>query len=182
MGGSMPDYRRVRVPGGTYFFTVNLLERYPNDLLVRHIDALRDAVLRTRERHPFAVDAWVVLPDHLHAVWTLPAGNADFTNRWRTIKQHFSRAVERGERRSAVRVRRKERGMWQRRFWEHAIRDDADYQKHIDYVHINPLKHGYVERVRDWPYSTFHRFVEAGLYTPDWAETPDLKPTVGEPT
>ena len=90
----MPDYRRMRIPGGTYFFTVNLLERYPNDLLVRHIDALRESVRQTRERHPFHVDAWVVLPDHLHAVWTLPEGDADFANRWRTIKQHFSPALD----------------------------------------------------------------------------------------
>lgn len=170
--GAMPDYRRVRIPGGIYFFTVNLLERYPNDLLVRHIDALRESVRRVRRRYPFHIDAWVVLPDHLHAIWTLPEGDADYANRWRTIKQHFSRAIESTEYRSAVRMRRGERGIWQRRFWEHAIRDDRDFATHCDYVHINPVKHGYVERTRDWPFSTFSRFVEAGIYSEDWAVNP----------
>ncbi len=176
----MPDYRRVRIPGGTYFFTVNLLERYPNDLLVRHIDALRKAVQQTRERHPFHVDAWVVLPDHLHTVWTLPEGDADFANRWRTIKQHFSRALDATERRSIVRLRRGERGIWQRRFWEHAIRDERDFAAHVDYVHINPVKHGYVERVQDWPFSTFRRFVKAGIYPLDWGSDPCLTTIAGE--
>lgn len=128
----MPDYRRVRIPGGTYFFTVNLLERYPNDLLVRHIDVLRDAVRRTRRRRPFHIDAWVVLPDHLHTIWTLPEGDLDYENRWRTIKQHFSRALDATERRSAVRLRRGERGIWQRRFWEHTIRDERGFALHVD--------------------------------------------------
>ncbi|EXJ16494.1 REP-associated tyrosine transposase [Imhoffiella purpurea] len=177
----MPDYRRVRVPGGTYFFTVNLLERYPNDLLVRHIDVLRESVRRVRRRYPFHIDAWVVLPDHLHAIWTLPEGDADYANRWRTIKQHFSRAIASTEYRSEVRRRRGERGIWQRRFWEHAIRDDRDFASHCDYVHINPVKHGHAERARDWPFSTFARFVEAGIYTTDWASDPDASVRSGEP-
>ena len=176
----MPDYRRIRIPGGTYFFTVNLLQRYPNDLLVRHIAELRDAVRRVRRRRPFHVDAWVVLPDHLHAVWTLPPGDDDYAKRWRTIKQHFSRALQQVEHRSEVRRRRDERGIWQRRFWEHAIRDDADYAAHVDYVHINPLKHGYVERVRDWPHSTFRRHVESGVYPIDWADDPGIGDIRGE--
>jgi putative transposase len=176
----MPDYRRLRIPGGTYFFTVNLLERYPNDLLVRHVDELRNAVRRVRRRHPFHIDAWVVLPDHLHTVWTLPPGDDDYANRWRAIKQHFSRALADTERRSDVRWRRHERGIWQRRFWEHAVRDDADFAAHIDYVHINPLKHGYVERVRDWPFSTFHRYVRSGIYPSDWACDPGIDTRVGE--
>jgi putative transposase len=176
----MPDYRRLRIPGGTYFFTVNLLERYPNDLLVRHIATLRDAVRRVRRHYPFHIDAWVVLPDHLHTVWTLPEGDDDFANRWRTIKQHFSRTLDAVEHRSDVRARRQERGIWQRRFWEHAIRDDADYAAHVDYVHINPLKHGYVQRVRDWPFSTFHRFVELEIYPVDWAQDPEIGDIAGE--
>jgi len=176
----MPDYRRMRIPGGTYFFTVNLLERYPNELLVRHIDTLRHAVRRVRRNYPFHIDAWVVLPDHLHAVWTLPPDDDDYANRWRTIKQHFPRAIEKTEYRSAVRIRRSERGVWQRRFWEHAIRDDADYAAHVDYVHINPLKHGYVDSILDWPFSTFHGFVDVGVYPPDWAEEPDVGEVAGE--
>jgi putative transposase len=120
----MPDYRRYRVPGGTYFFTVNLLERYPNDLLVRHIEILRTGVRKVRKTWPFHIDAWVILPDHLHCIWTLPSSDDDFTNRWRLIKQGFSKALPPTERRSSVRMARGERGIWQRRFWEHAIRDE----------------------------------------------------------
>jgi putative transposase len=165
----MPDYRRYRVAGGTYFFTVNLLERSPNDLLVRHIDVLRTMVAKVKEKRPFHIDAWVVLPDHLHTVWTLPPGDDDFTNRWRLIKQGFSKTLPITERRSSVRMARGERGIWQRRFWEHVIRDENDYNRHVDYIHWNPVKHGLVQRVSDWPYSTFHRYVERGLYHPDWA-------------
>lgn len=163
----MPDYRRCRVPGGTYFFTVNLLERR-RDLLVRHVEALRSAVRETRKRMPFHIDAWVVLPDHLHCVWTLPPGDVDFSNRWKAIKIRFARAIPATERRSAVRAARGERGIWQRRFWEHAIRNEADYARHVDYVHFNPMKHGHVRKLADWPYSSFHRWVAAGLYPPDW--------------
>jgi len=163
----MPDYRRCRIPGGTYFFTVNLLERR-RDLLVRHVEALRSAVRETRRRAPFHIDAWVVLPDHLHCVWTLPPGDADFSNRWKAIKIRFARAIPATERRSPVRAARGERGIWQRRFWEHAIRDQTDYARHVDYVHFNPVKHGHVQRVVDWPYSSFHGWVAAGVYPPDW--------------
>jgi putative transposase len=165
----MPNYRRCRTDGGTYFFTVNLLERYPNDLLVRHIDVLRRAVLETRQRQPFHIDAWVVLPDHLHCVWTLPPGDSDNPGRWRSIKQLFSKVMPKTERRSKVRLARGERGIWQRRFWERLILDDADFAAHIDYCHINPVKHGLVERVADWPYSTFHRYVKCGAIPLDWA-------------
>ena len=136
----MPDYRRYRIPGGTYFFTVNLLQRHPNDLLIRHIDVLRQAVKETRKRWPFHIDSWVVLPEHLHCIWTLPEGDDDNSKHWRVIKQTFSKALPMIERRSAVRVSRGERGIWQRRFWEHMIVDDADYAAHVDYCHINPLK------------------------------------------
>jgi putative transposase len=166
--------------GGTYFFTVNLLQRYPNDLLVRHIELLQTVVREVRKNRPFHIDAWVVLPDHLHCVWTLPPGDDDFTNRWRMIKQGFSKALFMTERRSSVRIARGERGLWQRRFWEHAIRDDGDYAAHVDYCHINPLKHGYVKRVADWPYSTFHRYVERGVYPLDWADGPESDLEAGE--
>jgi putative transposase len=176
----MPDYRRYRVPGGTYFFTVNLLERYPNDLLVRHIDLLRTVVREVRTKRPFHIDAWVVLPDHLHGVWTLPPGDDDYTNRWRLIKQGFSKALPPTERRSKVRLARGERGIWQRRFWEHAIRDEEDYAAHVDYCHINPVKHGYVRCVSEWPYSTFHRYVERGVYPLNWAGGLESDFDVGE--
>lgn len=164
----MPDYRRAWVAGGTWFFTVNLLERHDNDLLVRHIDRLRDAVRDTRRHHPFTIHGFVVLPEHLHAVLELPAGDTDFALRWRRIKALFSKSLPTTELRSTVRQRRGERGIWQRRYWEHLIRDEADYRAHMDYVHVNPLKHGLVSRVQDWPHSTFHKYVEAGVYPLDW--------------
>ena len=165
----MPDYRRAWHPGGTYFFTVNLLQRQGNDLLTRHIDLFRQAVRSVRDRHPFMIHGWVVLPDHVHCMFELPSGDADFSTRWRLIKMAFSKSIPRGEKLSAARVRRGERGIWQRRYWEHLIRDERDYRAHMGYIHINPLKHGLVERVADWPYSTFHRLVAEGVYPPDWA-------------
>ena len=164
----MPDYRRLSIPGGTYFFTVNLLERRL-DTLVRHIDALPEAVRTTRRERPFHIDAWVVLPDHMHCIWTLPPGDDDFSNRWKVIKIRFVQAVPRTERRSRIRIAKGERGVWQRRFWEHAIRNEQDYARHIDYVHWNPVKHGFVRRVADWPYSSFHRYVRIGELPSDWA-------------
>ena len=169
----MPHYRRAFTPGGTWFFTVNLLQRHGNDLLVREIDLLRQNVHDIRRKYPFWIDAWVVLPDHLHAVLTLPAGDSDFSLRWRLIKSGFSRALPKTERISAVREAAGERGIWQRHYWEHLIRDEVDFQRHVDYVHANPLKHGYVSRVIDWPYSTFHRAVAAGIYPIDWCGNSD---------
>ncbi len=165
----MPDYRRAWYPGGTYFFTVNALQRQGNDLLTRHIQVLREVVRQVRHGHPFLIHGWVVLPDHLHCVIELPPGDTDFAVRWRLIKAGFSKRLPKDERRSAVRWARGERGLWQRRYWEHLIRDERDYAAHMDYVHFNPVKHGHVARVVDWPYSTFHRLVAAGIYASDWA-------------
>lgn len=165
----MPDYRRLWHPGGTYFFTVNPLQRHDNPLLIRHIDVLREIVGQVRKRYPFQIHGWVVLPDHLHCVLALPQYDTDFAMRWRLIKMGFSKALPKTERLSAVRTRRGERGIWQRRYWEHLIRDQDDWQRHFDYIHINPVKHGWVGRVRDWPYSSFHRAVRQGLYPLDWA-------------
>lgn len=164
----MSDYRRHRVAGGTYFFTVNLLNREAR-LLVEHIDALRAAVRKVRAQRPFHIDAWVVLPEHMHCVWTLPSGDDDYSSRWRAIKIAFAKTLPKTECLSVVRERKGERGIWQRRFWEHTIRDEKDYAVHMDYVHINPVKHGLVARVQDWPYSSFHRWVAAGIYPLDWA-------------
>ncbi|WP_341502438.1 transposase [Gallaecimonas sp. GXIMD4217] len=160
-------YRRSRLAGGTFFFTVNLAERSQN-LLVHHIATLRSAVARVKRRHPFHIDAMVVLPDHLHAVWTLPQDDDNYPMRWRLIKGNFSRMLPKGERLSASRARQGERGIWQRRYWEHEIRDESDYYRHIDYVHYNPVKHGLVDRCRDWPYSSFHRYVRQGMLSINW--------------
>lgn len=165
----MPDYRRAWHPGGTYFFTVNLLQRHGNGLLTRHVEVLREVVTSVRRQYPFRIHGWVVLPEHMHCVIELPQHDADFATRWRLIKMAFSKAIPRAERLSEVRARRGERGIWQRRYWEHLIRNEADFQAHMDYVHINPVKHGLVKQVADWPYSTFHRLVEQGVYPADWA-------------
>lgn len=165
----MPDYRRAWCRGGTYFFTVNLLQRQNNDLLTRHIDLLRTVVSSVRRGHPFVIHGWVVLPDHLHCVIELPPDDEDFATRWRLIKMGFSKTLPKTERRSSVRIRRGERGIWQRRYWEHLIRDEADFRAHMDYVHINPVKHGLVDCVVDWPYSTFHHLNAQGIYPHDWA-------------
>jgi len=164
----MPNYRRAWHPGGTYFFTVNLLRRHSNNLLVAHIDKLRHAVAAVRRRHPFHIHGWVVLPNHLHCVIELPSDDTDYAVRWRLIKIGFSKSLPITESRSAVRIKRGERGIWQRRYWEHLIRDDADFEAHMDYVHFNPLKHGLVKKVIDWPFSTFEQLVKDGVYPPDW--------------
>ena len=152
----MPNYRRMFDGGCTWFFTANLFDRRSR-LLVEHIDALREAVRATRQRFPFEIDAMVVLPDHLHAVWTLPEGDCDFPVRWRLIKIRFSKAIPGGEPLTMTRRVRGERGIWQRRYWEHLIRDERDLNRHIDYCWFNPVKHGLVENAEDWPFSSFHR-------------------------
>ncbi|WP_286240764.1 REP-associated tyrosine transposase [Neptuniibacter halophilus] len=163
----MPQYRRAWMPGGSYFFTLKLYQRR-SDLLVRHIECLRTAVQRVRQTYPFVIHGWVVLPDHMHALITLPPDDCRYPLRWRLIKSTFSKSLRTGELRSDSRIRRGERGIWQRRFWEHLIRDEADFHRHMDYIHFNPVKHGHVDRVADWPYSTFHRLVQSGYYPADW--------------
>src|SRR5438067_5315254 len=136
----MTDYRRNFIAGGSFFFTVNLAERRLR-LLTQHIDELRTAFRETRRHHPFAIDAMVVLPDHLHAIWTLPEGDSDFATRWSLIKATFSRALPSTEWRSDSRLSKRERGIWQRRYWEHTLRDYEDVAFHADYIHFNPVKH-----------------------------------------
>ncbi len=163
----MSNYRRVWVPGGTYFFTVNLLRR-DRRLLLEHVDVLRAAFRHTRAEYPFDVLAIVVLPEHLHCLWRLPANDADNATRWRSIKSMFSRAIPveecRSERRSERRVAKGERGIWQRRYWERLIRNEGDFTAHVDYIHFNPVKHGHAAQVADWPYSSFHRYVRRGEF------------------
>ncbi len=176
----MPNYRRNRVEGGCYFFTVNLLERYQNQLLIQKIDLLRDVVRHVRVQHPFHIDAWMVLPDHMHCIWTLPQGDADYAKRIRLIKTLFSKEIPKTERYPNMRLRKGERGIWQRRYWEHTIRDERDYATHMDYLHYNPVKHGYIEKVMDWPYSTFRHHVQLGLYPENWGSG-DIDIRAGEP-
>lgn len=170
----MPRYIRAHIPGGSFSFTVALLDRRRR-LLTERIDALRKAFASVQARNPFTIDAAVILPDHLHCIWTLPVGDADFSRRWHAIKSEFSRSFPKGEPLSARRIAKGERGIWQRRFWEHVIRDDEDFGRHMDYIHYNPVKHGHVRRVADWPFSTFHRCAERGMYAPGWGASDDVR-------
>ncbi len=166
------QYRRSNVAGGTYFFTVNLADRR-RTLLVDHVNNLSEVVKDVKRRHPFHIDAFVVLPDHLHTVWTLPQDDSDFATRWMLIKAGFSRRIAKTERINASRAQKGERGIWQRRYWEHLIRDERDYERHVDYIHFNPVKHGYARRASDWPHSSIHRYVAKGTISADWAGTSD---------
>ena len=148
--------------------------------------ALRDAIKKVRERHPFYIDAWVLLPDHLHTIWSLPEGDSDFSLRWNLIKRDVTRScakhLERSEWLSESKAKHRESTLWQRRFWEHQIRNDRDYESHMDYLHYNPVKRGYVNRVGDWPYSSFHRYVRRGVYSDDWGVDSHPEIVAGEPT
>jgi len=163
----MRTYTRALIPGGTFFFTVNLADR-SGTLLTGHIVELRESVRKVRDAHPFHIDAMVVLPDHLHAIWTLPPNDMDYPTRWALIKAGFSRSLPKIERINPSRTRKGERGIWQRRYWEHQIRDETDYARHVDYIHYNPVKHGHVESPFDWPHSSIHRFIKEGILPPDW--------------
>lgn len=167
----MTQYRRDFTAGGTWFLTVNLPDRR-SSRFVDDIGTLRMAFRKVGARHPFTMDAIVVLPDHLHAIWSLPPGDADYALRWRLVKTQFSRAQAPLEPRSVSRRSKNERGIWQRRYWEHRIRDERDLAAHVDYVQINPVKHALVRRVCDWPWSSFHRYVRAGALSNDWADAP----------
>jgi putative transposase len=167
----MVRYRRNLVPGGTFFFTVTLADRHACTL-VDHVSALRSAFQVTRDERPFTINAIVVLPDHVHTIMTLPSHDADFAGRWRRIKSLFTRrAIAAGV--TAERNEKGEYSLWQRRFWEHTIRDEEDLVRHVDYIHFNPVKHGLVARVCEWPYSSFHRYVRRGLLPQDWAGSID---------
>lgn len=158
--------------GGTYFFTVVTYRRQKIFSLQESRRILRNVIVDVRQKQPFKIDAWVLLPDHLHCIWTLPTQDSDFSKRWGLIKANFSKQAKglfhRDAWMSASKRKHRETTISQRRFWEHRIRDEKDYAAHVDYIHFNPVKHGYVDQVRQWPYSTFHRFVRAGVYSMDW--------------
>lgn len=156
----MPNFRRVWVPGASYFFTVNLHDR-SRALLVEQVGALRAAFREAARVRPFEITAAVVLPEHLHCLWRLPEGDADNATRWRHIKTLFTRAVHDELDPTIGKI-------WQARYWERLIRDERDLWAHVDYIHYNPVKHGHVERALDWPHSSFHRFVRQGVLAPDW--------------
>ncbi|WP_111640792.1 REP-associated tyrosine transposase [Marinimicrobium alkaliphilum] len=155
------EYRRYRHPGASYFFTLVTRDRQPVLTTEPVRTLLREALASVRVDRPFHIDAMVLLPDHLHTIWTLPEGDSNFATRWRLIKSHVVKAYG--------------QALWQKRYWEHFLRDDLDYRRHVDYVHFNPVKHGMVKAVADWPFSSFHRWVGEGVYPVDWGgRVPDL--------
>lgn len=167
----MSTYRRDHTEGGTWFFTLATHERRPALIAENVRIALRNAIEDTRAMLPFEIDAWGLLPDHIHCIWTLPDNDSDFSTRWSRIKRLTTQAVRRDGAHGAPygsRAKRREGSLWQRRFWEHRIRNDADFQRHMDYLHWNPVKHGLVDQVADWPWSSFHRLARAGFYAADW--------------
>jgi len=166
----MPNYRRARIAGGTYFFTVVTHHRLPLLAPASAVSVLRDSLAAVMARHPFTVDAMVILPDHLHCIWTLPHGDDDFSTRWRLVKTGFSHAYRRSQREQIfpTPLGKGDGSPWQERFWEHLIRDEADFNAHCDYIHYNPVKHGLVQSPGEWHHSTFHLFVQKGSYPRDW--------------
>ena len=168
----MPEYRRSKKAGGTYFFTVVTHGRRPILTYPEVCQALREGISKVRQSMPFSIEAWVLLPDHLHTIRTLPERDAGYASRWAVIKSCVTKRCGNlfghGENVNISRTNRQEGGIWQRRFWEHVIRDEPDFHRHLDYLHWNPVKHGYVKIPMDWPYSTIHRFVVQGFYPPNW--------------
>ncbi|MEM8640237.1 MAG: transposase [Cyanobacteria bacterium P01_G01_bin.54] len=170
------QYRRAKTPGATYFFTLVTHNRRPILCEPENIELLREAFRSVMKNHPLKIDAIAILPDHLHALLTLPENDADFSMRWRLIKSYFSRYYC-GEERGKMTESRKNKGekaIWQRRFWEHQIRSDRDFVSHVEYIHYNPVRHGFVDAPKDWQYSSFHRYVQAGVYDLMWGSSEEL--------
>ena len=178
-------YRRAKLEGGTYFFTVVTYNRIKIFSKSHHVELLRQAFRKIIKQHPFKIDAFVLLPDHLHCIWTLPKGDADFSKRWRLIKSYFSRQIDlvgwvegRNPTKRAIsasRLRKNEKAIWQRRFWEHLIRNHEDLRRHVEYIHYNPVKHGLTNTPFDWRYSSFHRYVDKGMYDMNWGANINIK-------
>ncbi|HEV2614846.1 MAG TPA: transposase [Gammaproteobacteria bacterium] len=162
----MVNYRRIYVKSGCYFFTVTVKDR-TTKILIENIDLLRSSMRQVQQESFFEIKAIVVLPDHLHCIWQLPENDSNYPRRWQKIKSYFTRKV----REKGIKLFKNYRGeyaLWQKRYWEHAIRDEVDFENHVNYIHYNPVKHGYVKNVCDWPYSSFHNFVKQGLLPADW--------------
>jgi len=177
----MSNYRRDQTLGGTWFFTVVAYKRMPIFCEQEFRRSLKRAIQRAREKLPFKIDAWILLPDHLHCVWTLPDGDANFSHRWKMIKQYVSHDCQNHYRNlsnlTEAKIQRRESAIWQRRFWEHKIRDEKDFLNHLNYIHYNPVKHGHCNKPSQWPYSSFQKYQAKGIYPKNWAvtKTPSLK-------
>ncbi|WP_419420559.1 REP-associated tyrosine transposase [Legionella sp. D16C41] len=162
------QYRRVFLAGATYFFTVNLANR-TNDILIKEINLLSNVIQITKTKYPFKILAYVILPNHLHLIMSLPENDSNYSLRLRMIKSLFSKEFPCLEPITPARQKKRERGIWQRRFWEHLIRDELDLENHVNYIHFNPVKHGYVQKASNWRYSSIHRYIQRGIITNDWA-------------
>jgi len=170
-------YRRARTKGGTYFFTVVTHNRREFLCTPENVALLRSVCKNVMVSHPFAIDAMVIMPDHIHALWTLPEGDDNYAIRWSLIKGGFTRScgeICKGEL-SVSRIARKQQGVWQHRFWEHEIRDEEDFERHADYIHYNPVKHSIAKTPADWEYSSFQRYVREGIYPADWGSGEEMK-------
>jgi len=164
------QYRRAKAKGGTYFFTVVTFNRSKIITIPENVWLLREAFRCVMDNHPFEIEAFVLLPDHLHYIWTLPENDMDYSKRWRLIKSFFSRNCHEKYKQTSIetRKRKKEKAVWQRRFWEHLIRDEMDFKKHVEYIHYNPVKHGFVKAPINWKHSSFHQYVKNGRYDSYW--------------
>lgn len=166
-------YRRAILPAGTFFFTLVMHRRRPILTSNEAVDVLHVAIRSVSQSRPFHIDAMVVMPDQLHCIWTVSSGDGDFSTRWRLIKTAFTRHCQDTLRSTpdAARQKKREQAVWQHRYWEHQIRDEADYRCHVDYIHYITVKHGLVQTALDWPLSCFGRYVRAGVYAPDWGSS-----------
>lgn len=175
----MVNYRRVRNPGGIYFFTVTLQDRQ-SCILTENITPLSESFKYVKQRKPFNIDATVVLPEHIHCIWTLPRDDSDYSIRWRLIKTVFTQSLLKNGSKFHL-TSKNEYQIWQRRYWEHTIQNDDDFRHHVEYIHFNPVKHDLVKCVADWRYSSFHQYVRKGFYPNDWGKkSEDFKDNYGE--
>jgi len=158
----MSEYRRLYQPGGSYFFTIVTHQRAKILSLPDNLTRIKSAFDKVRGKYPFTMEAFVILPDHVHCIWLMPSGDSNFSLRWRLIKSYFSGGF------NPPVNKRDEKEIWQRRFWEHLLRDEDDWRRHMDYIHYNPVKPGYVANPGDWPHSSFRQAVQDGLYASDW--------------
>lgn len=177
------QYRRDYNHGASYFFTIVTYRRQPLFAYPQAIINLRQAFQQEIKRRPFVIDAIVIMPDHIHAIWTMPTEDADYSMRWRNIKREFTKNIPESQRpkTNSSRQHKSEQAIWQRRFWEHRIRNEQDFAQHVNYVHYNPVKHGYVNRPVDWPHSSIHRYIRQGVLPINWGEIPiSLDDTIGK--
>jgi putative transposase len=166
------QYRRVFIPGNCYFFTLVTQGRRKIFMDETNVEMLREACRQVMKKRPFIMEAAVILPDHLHCIWTLPPHDADFPTRWRLIKTWFTKHEDNEYKIKPTlsRIKKGEQAIWQHRYWEHLLRDELDFEQHVHYIHYNPVKHGYVNKPADWKYSSFHRYVKQGIISKKWGE------------